>query len=116
MEVQVKLGGIVRMVSPEGFLLSCGRGGVKVRANAWGRIVLSGPSLAIERARGILRASPELEAGVLVELAKGDPALAALLEEREAILGADGLADGALDAALGMVGPEWPEDKEVNEG
>lgn len=101
------------MVSPEGFLLSCGRGGVKVRANAWGRIVLSGSSLAVERARGILRASPKLEAGALVELAKGDPALAALLEERAAILGADGLPDGPLDAALGMVGPEWPEDTGV---
>lgn len=51
-----------------------------------------------------MRASPELEAGVLAELAKGDPALAALLKEREAILGADGLPDGPLDAALGMVG------------
>ena len=109
MEVRVELGGIVRMVSPEGFLSSCGRGSVKVRANALGRVVLCGPFLAVERARGILRASPELEAGVLVELAKGDPALAALL-------GADGLADGALDAALGIVGPEWPEDQEVDEG
>lgn len=41
---------------------------------------------------------------MLAELAKGDPALAALLKEREAILGADGLPDGPLDAALGMVG------------
>lgn len=104
------------MVSPEEFLSSCGRGSVKVRTNALGRVVLCGPSLAVERARGILQASPELEAGVLVELAKGDPALAALLEERAAILGADGLADGALDAALGIVGPEWPEDQEVDEG
>ena len=49
MEVRVELGGIVRMVSPEGFLSSCGRGSVKVRANALGRVVLCGPFLAVER-------------------------------------------------------------------
>lgn len=103
-QVQVELVGIVRMVSPEEFLSSCGRGSVKVRTNAFGRVVLCGPSLAVKRARGILRASPELEAGVLAELAKGDPALAALLEGREAILEADGLLDGPLDAPLGMRG------------
>lgn len=103
-QVQVELVGIVRMVSPEEFLSSCGRGSVKVRTNAFGRVVLCGPSLAVKRARGILRASPELEAGVLAELAKGDPALAALLEGREAILEADGLLDGPLDAPLGMGG------------
>ena len=104
MRARVKLGGVGRLVSGDEFLSSCERWGVRARGDGWGRVVLSGPSPHVERGRVLLAASPELEAAVLLELAKGDANLRDILEERRAIRWADGLSDDLESAALVTVG------------
>ena len=93
-----------------GFLTSCRLRGIRARVSSWGRVVLLGHPRVVDQARRILRTSPELEAAVLLELAEWDKALLDLLEERAAILWADGLPDSPLDAALSLLTPSHPED------
>ena len=104
MRVRVELCGGARLVSGEEFLSSCGRRGVRARGDSGGRVVLSGPPPHVDQARALLAASLELEAAVVLELAKEDGALCDLLEERRAIRWADDLSDDMESAALATVG------------
>ncbi|NLL36541.1 MAG: hypothetical protein GX256_03340 [Fretibacterium sp.] len=111
MEIRVSLDGVERVVTSEEFLASCGCAGVGLKVNHWGRVILCGQSIPVAQARGLLRASRELEAAVLMKLAEKDRALSELMAERAAILWANGLPDSPFDAALALVAPECPGDE-----
>ena len=107
MEAIVRIGNTKRVVTPEQFTASCNRQGVRIKLSVWGRLSLCGYELPVRQARALLAASSELEAMLLVNF----PSLADVLEERAAILGADGLPDALLDAARSLCGPWTPEDE-----
>ena len=109
--MKVKIGG--RSVTALEFVAAVRKKGVEFQAHHSGRIVLHGPGEEVRKARVLLGSSPTLEALLILEAAKEVPFIADLLEEREAILAADGLKADALSVALALVGPGAPEDVET---
>lgn len=107
MEIIVRIGDEERTITPQQFIDSCERQGVRVKVNFWNRIVLCGPEIAVRQARALLTASRELEAAVMV----GIPEFSEVLKERAAIMGADGLKDTLFEAALSMCGVYVPKDE-----
>lgn len=93
------------------FLKSCSGLGIAVKANEWGRIVLTGDYASVLSMRNILMIHPDTEAGAILELSARDRNLKDLLSEREAILWTEGLPCSPMDAARGLgCGQGWPED------
>ena len=92
------------------FKESCRRCGVvyNIEEDKQGRprVVLSGRQggLALWGLETKLEQEPQLEATLLLELAKKDAALQELLDERAAIRAADGLSDDDMTVALLMIG------------
>jgi len=91
-------------VTGKEFIESCRQAGVDVTRSSFGRVELRGARGVTDRYRRMLQASPDLVAGVMLELCKGDAGLRDLLEERAAIRQADGLPGDLWSAALTQAG------------
>jgi hypothetical protein len=96
--MKITIGEETREVTAREFILACNRKGAQIKRN-WFRL-----SCADCRAQLILAASPELEAAVLLELAKTDGEIRDFLAERAAILWTEGLPYSATDAAKALIG------------
>lgn len=96
--MKVRIGCEVREVSALEFIESCKCRGVGIN-RGWYR-----PFCANGHAQAILDASPELEADVLIALAKEDIEVRDALKERMAILWVEGLPHSAMDAAKALTG------------
>jgi hypothetical protein len=95
---RVKIGGESRDVSPSEFIRFCEHKGVEIKYACYR------PFCAHLQAQAILDASPELEAAVLIEMARADGEIRDALMEREAILAAENLPCRAMDAARALIG------------
>jgi hypothetical protein len=95
---RVKIGGEAREISASEFIGSCKRRGVEIKRACYR------PFCANPQAQAILGASPELEAAVLIELARTNGEIRDALMEREAILAAENLPCHAMDAARALIG------------
>jgi hypothetical protein len=96
--LKVRIGCEVREVSALEFIESCKCRGVEIKRD-WYR-----PFCAHEQAQAILDASPDLEADVLIALAKDDIEVRDALKERITILWVEGLPHSAMDAARALTG------------
>jgi hypothetical protein len=95
-EMRVKIGGEAREVSACEFIESCERKSVEIKRD-WYRPFCEHP-----QAQAILDASPELEAAILLEMAKNDSEIRDALMERKAILLAENLPCRTMDAARAL--------------
>ena len=89
------------------FIADCKSKGVRFKLHFWGRVILCGYVNVVRVARTLIKASPELEAALLLRMAEKVPALADAIEERQSIME----TDDRIKAALGLCGPWWPEDE-----
>jgi hypothetical protein len=90
--------------TPEDFLAACGRKKITLKLDFWNRLQLYGDASVVSQAQALLREQRELEAGILLRLAKSNPALMDALEKRAGILESDGLPSAPLHAALAHMG------------
>jgi hypothetical protein len=96
--MMITIGEETREVTALEFISACNRRGAAIKRNLF-RL-----SCDDERGQAILDVSPELEAAVLLELAKTDGEVRDSLGERIAILWVEGLPHSAMDAAKALVG------------
>jgi EAL domain-containing protein (putative c-di-GMP-specific phosphodiesterase class I) len=102
MDIRVTVGTETRIITPLQFMDSCEKRGVQAEVGDWFNVRLCGHGDVTRKFKKLLEASPELEAAVLIELAKANGELLDALAEREAILFIEGLPHESIDVALAM--------------
>jgi hypothetical protein len=97
-DMRVEIGNESREITATEFIAACKRNGVEIQLHSYR------PFCARHDAQAILEASPELEAAVLIELAKTNREIFDALKEREAILWAGNLPHSLQKTARALMG------------